>query len=115
MVTTGFVTPRACPPFVRCSPRRSIAVEDVDGDGYLDVVASFWSDSIQWFKNVNGLGGVSAELPVDAEENDEYVSLPVSVPVADLDGDGDFDVVSASLDGMHVLLDPFSVVKFVRR
>jgi len=39
----------------------------------------------------------------------------VSVPVADLDGDGDFDVVSASLDGMHVLLDPFSVVKFVRR
>ncbi len=120
MVTTRYVAP---PPLLTYGPLhaspRSIAVADVDGDGYPDVVASFYRDSAQWFKNVDGLGGFSAEQAVDTE-GDDYVDYAQSVAVADVDGDGNMDVISASLDGVYatlmrpVLFVPYSVVKFVR-
>lgn len=68
----------------------------MDGDGYPDVVASyFYLDSVKWFKNVDGLGGFSAEYDVTADD----VNGAKWVEVADIDGDGDLDVIAASSIG----------------
>ncbi|CAN0084426.1 unnamed protein product [Pylaiella littoralis] len=70
----------------------SVAVADLDGDGYPDFVVA-WNieDKVSWFSNMDGLGGFSigADIAID--------TVDVSrVTVADVDGDGDFDVISAS-------------------
>lgn len=78
-------------PTARCTPHRSIAVEDLDGDGYPDVVATFHLESATWFKNVDGLGGFSTGYDIATGSNGWS-----GVTAADVDGDGDFDVVTAS-------------------
>lgn len=72
----------------------SVAVADMDGDGDLDIVsASRYDDRIVWFENVNGNGTVFNEVEISTTTNGA-----ISVFVADMDGDGDMDVVSASYD-----------------
>ncbi|MFK7847595.1 MAG: FG-GAP-like repeat-containing protein [Rhodothermales bacterium] len=65
---------------------------DVDGDGDLDVVSSStFDDKIAWYENTDGLGvfGVQQVITVDAD-------LAIAVHAADLDQDGDMDILSAS-------------------
>ena len=72
---------------------RSVFAADVDGDGDVDVLsASFGDNSIAWYENVSGDGAswTASTIASDA-------SLAVSVFAADVDGDGDVDVLSASL------------------
>jgi hypothetical protein len=68
---------------------------DVDGDGDKDAVgAAFNSDQISWWENVDGSGITWNEHPVSGNFNGAR-----SVFAADVDGDGDTDILgAASLD-----------------
>jgi len=70
----------------------SVFVVDVDGDTDLDVLsASFWDSKIAWYENVDGLGTFGSEQVITTMASDAR-----AVFAADLDGDGDVDVLSAS-------------------
>ena len=70
----------------------SVFAADVDGDGDLDVLsASFLGDKIAWYENTDGLGSFGPEQVITATANGAS-----SVFAADVDGDGDLDVLSAS-------------------
>ena len=71
---------------------RSVYGADVDGDGDLDALStSFLDDKVAWYENVGG-GGTSWALHTISTSADD----PNSVTAADVDGDGDLDVLSAS-------------------
>ncbi|MBW2535221.1 MAG: VCBS repeat-containing protein, partial [Deltaproteobacteria bacterium] len=62
---------------------------DIDGDGDLDVVAIDYSNSdILWYENVNGDGSSWQQMTIEPSQ----VGLS-SVTAADMDRDGDLDVV----------------------
>ncbi len=70
----------------------SVYAADVDGDGDMDVLsASIQDDKIAWYENTNGKGAFSPQKVITREAD-----APWSVFAADLDGDGDLDVLSAS-------------------
>jgi hypothetical protein len=71
---------------------------DVDGDSDIDLLAAFYNDdTIAWYENVDGLG-TFAPLQVISTA----VDGARSVFAADLDGDGDHDVLSASYLGATI-------------
>ncbi len=66
---------------------------DLDGDGDLDVIsASDWNGTLAWSENLDGVGGRFAVDRVISSGLDG----PSDVAAADLDGDGDLDVVASS-------------------
>ena len=72
----------------------SIYADDVDNDGDVDILyVDRYYDKILWYKNTNGLGNFVLQqiITTDAIETRELYT-------ADLDGDGDMDVLSASYD-----------------
>jgi hypothetical protein len=72
----------------------SVYAADVDGDGDLDALSSsFYDDKIAWYENTGG-GGTSWTLHTISLETD----TPISVYAADVDGDGDIDALSASVN-----------------
>jgi PKD repeat protein len=76
----------------------SIVTADVDGDGDLDVVAaSDTDDRISWYSNTDGDGTFGPEQLIS-----EFAAGASSVFVADLDGDGDLDVLSSSIDDSKI-------------
>ena len=71
---------------------RSVYAADVDGDGDLDVLgAADLADAITWWENTAGDGTVWTEHTVDGSFNGAS-----SVHAADVDGDGDLDVLGAA-------------------
>ena len=77
-------------PFVYASV--SIIVKDIDGDSDKDILyADISGDTIGWYENENGLGAFGEK---------QIVSLETwgvnAIHAADIDLDGDFDVLSAS-------------------
>ncbi len=65
---------------------------DVDNDGDIDVLgAAIFADDITWWENLDGTGLVWFEHIVDGE----YDGVQ-SVYAADMDGDGDIDVLGAA-------------------
>ncbi len=69
-----------------------VAVADVDGDGDEDVVSSsFADDKLAWYENTDGLGSMGAQRVITTEAGGA-----AEVFAADLDGDGDVDVLAAS-------------------
>ena len=73
---------------------QSVAAGDVDGDGDVDLVsASDGDDTIAWYENVDGAGTFGPGQVVSTGANN-----PWQVIVADIDGDGDVDVASASIN-----------------
>jgi fibronectin type 3 domain-containing protein len=72
----------------------SVYSADLDGDGDLDVLsASVGDDKIAWYENTDGTGTFGPQQVISI-----FTNTPWSVYSADLDGDGDMDVLSASYD-----------------
>jgi hypothetical protein len=70
----------------------SVFAADVDADGDLDVLsASRDDDKIAWYENTDGVGGFGTQRVISTAADGTH-----SVFAADLDGDGDPDVLSAS-------------------
>ncbi|MEZ6083096.1 MAG: FG-GAP-like repeat-containing protein [Phycisphaerae bacterium] len=70
----------------------SVYASDLDGDGDFDALsASQFDDKIAWYENIDGLGTFGIERVISTEANG--ASCVIS---ADLDGDGDYDVLSTS-------------------
>jgi len=73
----------------------SVHSVDLDGDGDNDVLsASYYDDKIAWYENTDGQGNFGPQLIITTNANEAR-----SVFSADLDGDGDNDVLSANYDG----------------
>ncbi len=70
----------------------SVYAADVDGDGDVDVIsASYLDDTVAWHENTDGKGAAWKAHPISTSAD-----AAMSVVAADLDGDGDLDVLSAS-------------------
>ena len=75
----------------------SVRAADMDGDGDLDIVASSENDrEIVWWENTDGSGSFGSETyyykrKIIADGLNRYLSISV----ADIDGDGDMDVIGA--------------------
>ncbi len=75
------------------SGARSVFAVDIDRDGDMDVLSSsFFDDKIAWYENTDGLGtfGVQHTITTNADGANQ-------VYAADIDGDGNIDVLSASI------------------
>ena len=71
----------------------SVFVADFDGDGDMDVVgAARDASAVKWWENTAGDGSAWTEHTIDASFGTAF-----SVYTADLDGDGDVDVLGAGL------------------
>ena len=71
---------------------RSVCSFDLDGDGDPDVLSATWlDDKVAWYENEDGLGGFGGQRPVSGTS-----AWIESVCPADLDGDGDQDVLSGA-------------------
>ena len=71
---------------------RSVHAADLDGDGDLDIIsASRFDDKIAWYENINGLGTFGPQRIISITADGAW-----NVDAADVDGDGDIDVLSAS-------------------
>jgi hypothetical protein len=69
-----------------------VFVSDLDNDGDNDVLSgSANDDKVVWYENLNGLGNFGSEQIISTQTD-----WARSVYTADLDGDGDMDVLSAS-------------------
>ena len=79
----------------------NLTTDDMDGDGDLDIVISLGAifDQIGWFPNQGNLsfGGVRAISTSSATSSE-----PRDVHTADVDGDGDIDVLAANYNGNDV-------------
>ncbi len=75
----------------------SVYATDIDGDGDMDVLSAsvFWysqcDSEIAWYKNIDGQGNFIMQQIITTD-----AAGALSVYAADLDGDGDMDVLSAS-------------------
>jgi len=88
---------RAIPYLYRSVP--SLVAADLDGDGDADILAtSFAHNQIAWFENTDGKGAF-ATWNVIADD----AGFPQSSFAADLDGDGDLDVLAAIRGGGKVV------------
>lgn len=71
----------------------AVVASDLDGDGDLDVLSASWEDDkIAWYENIDGAGTFGPQQIISTETDGAW-----SVFAADLDGDGDIDVLSGSL------------------
>jgi len=85
----------------------SVYATDMDGDGDIDIIATSFSDddNVFWYENTDGQGSFSSEQIISTNANDA-----VFVYVADIDGDGDMDVLSASIGNDAIMWHENSIV-----
>jgi hypothetical protein len=67
---------------------------DLDGDNDIDVlIGKTFANHLAWYENLDGMGNFSMDRKLETTE----VILPAQVIAADIDTDGDLDVVMGSL------------------
>ena len=68
---------------------------DMDADGDIDVLGvATEANLIKWWENTNGAGTSWNDHPID-----EDFDTPMAINVADMDGDGDLDVIGGGYNG----------------
>ena len=73
----------------------SVFAADLDGDGDVDVLSASDSDQkIAWYENTDGKGSFGQQRVITTEAETAPPHYPLFA--ADLDGDGDMDVLSDS-------------------
>ena len=78
---------------------RVVTAADMDGDGDLDVLgAAFEADDIAWWENTAGNGTAWTEHAVDSDFDGAR-----SVAAADIDGDGDLDILGAAFEADDIV------------
>ena len=94
----GFTTKNVTTAVPNTNTYRKVVVSDVDGDGDQDLVASnFEGDFVSWFEN-NG-----AHTPTfTAHSIDTSIDGAMAVATADIDGDGDQDILEAGANGDEI-------------
>jgi hypothetical protein len=80
-----------------------MAPYDVNGDGFMDIIASIDNQQLVWFQNPGTSGGTWAETVIGSGYGENTMRL------ADIDGDGKIDVVSSS--GIYFQNSPTSWTK----
>ncbi|MEM7161111.1 MAG: T9SS type A sorting domain-containing protein [Bacteroidota bacterium] len=84
---------------IQADAARSVYAADLDDDGDLDVLSASLNDNkVAWYENLDGEFG--EEIIISTHIVDPILSAdlsyPTSIYAADLDGDGDLDVLTAS-------------------
>lgn len=75
-----------------------VYTSDIDGDGDLDLLAAeFGNNLVTWYENIDGQGNFSNSKIISPLESAPYAVYP-----ADLDGDGDMDVLCAAWQGNRI-------------
>lgn len=74
----------------------AVAIEDLDNDGKVDVLVTFENQNeVVWYKNEGKLG---RDLNLTQVNISRKTYQPLDIQTADLDGDGDTDILSASYE-----------------
>ena len=75
----------------------SVHAADLDGDGDADLLVASYQGTIAWYENTNGRAdfGERQVITTDALGSPSLANTAI-VSVADMDGDGDLDVVSTA-------------------
>ncbi|GAB5400640.1 MAG: hypothetical protein Aureis2KO_22250 [Aureisphaera sp.] len=71
---------------------------DLDNDGDTDVlIVDRNSDTIAWYKNLGGLGDFGNRITISTA-----LDWPIDAVIADIDNDGNYDILSHGLEGDHI-------------
>lgn len=82
---------------------QSVFAADVDGDGDIDLLsASSGDDTIRWFENDGAAAPTFTTHVISGPLNNSPVDGAFSITAADVDGDGDLDVIVASYDDNRI-------------
>lgn len=80
---------------------KDVHFTDVDGDGDMDVLSvsgtNYDNSDVSWYENLDGLGSFAQQVISTNIDN------PQSVYTADIDGDGDQDVISGTFSEYPVI------------
>ncbi len=77
-----------------------VAAGDIDGDGDVDIAAAALNaDDMAWWTNADGLGGSWVKHTIDPSFDGAR-----SAALADIDGDGDLDVLGAAWNASDIAL-----------
>jgi len=91
LASSGFGPPRLLPTAFGFDWIPEVEPSDLDGDGDPDLLSlEQLDDNVWWHENTDGAGGFGPEIAIQTATPE----TPISVKAADLDGDGDPDVMA---------------------